>query len=244
VTYTPGSSYDGSDSFTFSATGPGGTSNTATIAITDKPPGRPPVCVSSSVRATGGHPKSIVLGCSGEVTSRKIVSEPKHGRLSAVSVGGRVTYTPRRGYRGSDSFTFDATGRGGTSNTARITIRPTVRPSNQFAVPRRKPSADGVFQVSVTVPGPGTVNVLVTAWNDNLAGIATVLQPARRRFAFARAHGTARRATTLRILVKPNARGSRLVIDHRYRVTLRLWVTYTPTGGSARSVGFYGLHLP
>jgi hypothetical protein len=185
-----------------------------------------------------------VLGCSGEITSRKIVSEPTHGRLSVVSVGGRVTYTPRRGYRGSDSFTFNATGRGGTSNTARITIRPTVSPSNQFAVLRRKPSADGVFRVSLKVPGPGTVNVLVTAWKDNLASVASVLQPARGRFAFARARGTARRATTLRMLVRPNRRGSRLVIHHRYRVTLRLWVTYTPTGGNARSIGFYGLHLP
>ena len=27
-------------------------------------------------------------------------------------------------------------------------------------------------------------------------------------------------------------------------VTLRLWVSYTPTGGVYRTQGFYGLHLP
>ena len=31
---------------------------------------------------------------------------------------------------------------------------------------------------------------------------------------------------------------------HTYRVTLRLWVTYTPAGRTYRSIGFDGLHLP
>ena len=44
--------------------------------------------------------------------------------------------------------------------------------------------------------------------------------------------------------VTPNARGKRLVLHHTYHAVLRLWVTYTPTGGNQRSVGFYGLHLP
>jgi hypothetical protein len=42
----------------------------------------------------------------------------------------------------------------------------------------------------------------------------------------------------------PGARGSLLVRHHTYHVVLRLWVTYTPAGGTQRSVGFYGLHLP
>ena len=44
--------------------------------------------------------------------------------------------------------------------------------------------------------------------------------------------------------VKPN-RGGRLLVAHpRYRVVLRLWVSYTPTGGPDRTIGFLGLHLP
>jgi hypothetical protein len=61
---------------------------------------------------------------------------------------------------------------------------------------------------------------------------------------FARAYATAQHATTLQILVQPNQRGAQLVAHHRYPVTLRLWVTYTPTGGHPHSIGFYGLHLP
>ena len=63
------------------------------------------------------------------------------------------------------------------------------------------------------------------------------------RFVFARKHRTARRAARLRVRVTPNARGRRLVHHHTYRVLLRLWVTYTPTGGVPRSIGFYGLHF-
>jgi hypothetical protein len=61
---------------------------------------------------------------------------------------------------------------------------------------------------------------------------------------FARAHKTATGRGKLVILVKPNARGRRLVKHHTYPVTLRLWVSYTPTGGRQRNIGYYGLHLP
>ena len=93
------------------------------------------------------------------------------------------------------------------------------------------------------VPGPGRVDILVTAWNDNVAHIS-LLQPAAGRFVFARAHATSSTAKTIQIVVRPNAKGRRLVNHHRYQVTLRLWVTYTPAGGKSRSIGYYGLHLP
>jgi hypothetical protein len=85
--------------------------------------------------------------------------------------------------------------------------------------------------------------VLVTAWNDNLARTA-LLQPAAHRFVFARWHTTTDGAGTINARVRPNARGMLLVKHHRYRVTLRLWVTYTPTDGQSRTLGFYGLRLP
>ena len=103
---------------------------------------------------------------------------------------------------------------------------------------------DGAITLSVTVDGPGTIDVLVTAWKDNLARASALLQPAPGRFVFARRHTTAPRARTLRLTIRPNKRGTRLVHHHTYRVTLRLWVSYTPTGGRPRSIGFHGLHIP
>ena len=54
----------------------------------------------------------------------------------------------------------------------------------------------------------------------------------------------ARRAVTLRLHLTPTARGRRLVRHHTYGVTLRLWVSYTPTGGRTRTIGIHGLHIP
>ena len=110
--------------------------------------------------------------------------------------------------------------------------------------PALKPGRNGTFLISVKVPGPGRVDIMGTAWDDNLATVAAVLQPAPQRFVFARAHATAKHPGTLRILVKPNARGRQLLAHHTYRVTLRLWITYTPVGGHAHSTGYHDLHLP
>jgi hypothetical protein len=52
--------------------------------------------------------------------------------------------------------------------------------------PHLKPRSDGTIGVTVKVPGPGGVKVLVTAWKDNLANVAVLLKPAPRRFVFAR----------------------------------------------------------
>jgi hypothetical protein len=119
-----------------------------------------------------------------------------------------------------------------------------AQPSNRFTISHIRTFVDGTVRFSVTVPGPGRIDVLETAWNTNLASVAVRLQPARRRFVFTRAQRTASRAGTLRVTAPPDARGRLLVTHHAYRVTLRLWVSYTPTAGKPHSIGFYGLHLP
>ena len=116
-------------------------------------------------------------------------------------------------------------------------------PSAKFTVSHIKTEADGTTTFSLRVPGPGSVDVLETAWKDNLAR-AAVLKPAAERFVFARQHVHAPHGGTVSVTVNPNPRGRRLVARHRYRVVLRLWVTYTPSGGLYRSIGFLGLHLP
>ena len=123
-------------------------------------------------------------------------------------------------------------------------VTATFNKPNRFTIAHLHTYADGRITFAVKVPGPGTVDVLETAWNDNLARVATLLQPAAHRFVFARAHTSARGATTIPVSVSPNVRGRLLVHHHTYRVTLRLWVTYTPVAGRSHSVGIYGLHLP
>jgi hypothetical protein len=125
-----------------------------------------------------------------------------------------------------------------------MTVHYTVSlPSNHLKVGRLRVHRDGIVTFDVRLPSAGRLDVLETAWNDNLAHAAILLQPAPRRFVFARAHKSALRAETLHFRITPNARGKRLVHHHTYRVTLRLWVSYTPTGGRYRKQGFYGLYL-
>jgi hypothetical protein len=118
-------------------------------------------------------------------------------------------------------------------------------PPNQFSILPVRSNANGVAALSLRVPYPGTVDVLETAWKDNASPTnqiarPAVLQSAPRRFVFARAQTTGK--GLIRVVVRPNVRGRRLISHHRFRVTLRLWVTYSPVGGRPRSAGIYGLH--
>jgi archaellum component FlaF (FlaF/FlaG flagellin family) len=120
-------------------------------------------------------------------------------------------------------------------------------PSNRFTVSRIKTRTDGTITFSVWVSDRGSVDVLETPWKDNFARedsahAAVVLKPAAKGFVFAREHQRVTSRGT--VTVTPNQQGSFLVAHPRYRVVLRLWVSYTPDGGRYRTIGYLGLHLP
>jgi hypothetical protein len=124
-----------------------------------------------------------------------------------------------------------------------LTIDRLVVPDNRFVIRRVRTRPNGTVRFRVVFPGPGVADVMETAWLDNFARDAVPLQPAPRRFVFARKHLRVRRAGTVRATVKPGPRGRRLIAHHRYAVVIRLWVSYTPTDGTQRNVGLYGLHI-
>jgi hypothetical protein len=143
---------------------------------------------------------------------------------------------------GSFSFTVTATNSAGQLITASTHYR-VVLPNNHFTVSHLKGHPDGQVTLEVKVPGPGTIDMFESAWDDNLASVASLLQPAPRRFVFARKHVRVRAGSTVRITVTPNSRGKLLVEHPGYPIVLRVWVTYTPSHGVQRSIGFYGVHL-
>src|SRR6476620_3275713 len=129
VTYSPDRGYTGSDSFTFTASDGSSTSNTAKVSITVNsitPINTPPVAKSQSVTTSSDTPVSINLDASdkdGDTLTYAIKSFPTHGSLSSLDKdSGSVTYSPDRGYTGSDSFTFTASDGSSTSNTAKVSI--------------------------------------------------------------------------------------------------------------------------
>ena len=93
---------------------------------------------------------------------------------------------------------------------------------------------DGTTTVSVHLSGSGTVDVLETAWIDNLAttGLspprtAGPLLPAGGRFVVARSSTSAAAPGKFRLSLTPNGRGMLLLREHRFPITYRLWVRFT-----------------
>ena len=210
---------------------------TRQLTIAPPPPSLPSAQISSpanGARYTRGQVVLASYACQDSAGAPGIAS-----CIGPVPSGRAINTTTV----GRHTFTVTATSKDGQTTTSTVTY--TVQlPNNQFTVSHIKTHRNGSITFNVKVPGPGTIDVLETAWKDNLASAAVLLQPAARRFVIARARKAASNATTLKLRVTPNKHGKRLVRHHTYRVTLRLWVSYTPAGGSFRKQGFYGLHLP
>ena len=129
VTFTPTAGTLGAASFVYTATNATGTSaSSATVTINIPTPGAP-VAGTQSLTALSGGATSINLATSitGVYTSAALGTLPAHG--SASLSGSTVSYTPQTGYLGSDSFTYTATGPGGTSSAATVSLNVLAAPA-------------------------------------------------------------------------------------------------------------------
>ena len=110
-------------------------------------------------------------------------------------------------------------------------------PSNAFTLSAEAPSGTGALTLAVKLPGAGTVTVLGTHENIG-ASASSLLEPGPHRFDWGRATATAAAAGVLELTLHPSAAGKHLLLRHRRRgwaLHVRLWVTYTPAGGTPRS---------
>ncbi|WP_429634941.1 Ig-like domain-containing protein, partial [Tunturiibacter psychrotolerans] len=126
LTYTPNTSYTGSDAFTFKANDGTGDSNIATVSLTVKGPNHAPVASNSSVTVAG--PTAVMLTATdadGDALTYTVVSPPAHGQVSS-GTGPNRTYTPNTGYTGSDTFTFKANDGQADSNVATVSLTVTT----------------------------------------------------------------------------------------------------------------------
>ncbi len=125
VSYKPAANYNGSDSFTFTASDATSTSNTATVSITVTPVNDAPVASNSTVASAGGATVTGQLAAAdadGNALSYTLVSAPKKGTATITASTGQFTYTPTKGGKGTDSFTWRASDGKLTSNTAIVTV--------------------------------------------------------------------------------------------------------------------------
>jgi Bacterial Ig domain/Divergent InlB B-repeat domain len=132
VSYTPTARFTGTDSFTFRAVDTDGqTSNVATATVSVGA-NHPPTCSAQAVSVSHDRPARIALRCSDQDPSQtlrwRIVSRPAHGRLSAISAAGILTYTPARGFGGIDRFRYAGTDSESASSapaTVTLKVKPT-----------------------------------------------------------------------------------------------------------------------
>lgn len=165
INYVPAAGYVGSDTFTYFASGPGGTSVSAAISISvvaAAPTASPiNVTVPANTNAT-----PIVALISGNVTSLAIASMPSHG--SVIVNGDLMMYSPTNGYVGNDTFTYTATGIGGTSAPATVSITIAAPPV--------------ISPISITVPANSSANPVIPNINGAATSVAVNTVPS---------HGTA-----------------------------------------------------
>ncbi len=135
-TTTAGGAYSFSIKATDSSTGTGSPffgSQTYAGSVGNAAP--VPVNDSATVHANASTPIDVISNDTGVITSISVASQAAHG--SAVASGTSIHYTPAHNYSGSDSFTYKATGPGGTSAaaTVNVTVQPLGVPSggNQTA---------------------------------------------------------------------------------------------------------------
>jgi hypothetical protein len=100
---------------------------------------------------------SITEGTAGSLTYT-VVNQPQNGTVSVNSSTGAFTYTPTTEFYGTDSFTFQATGSGLTSNVATESV--TVNAVND--APTANP-------VTVTLPDSGAAAVPLSGSDEETA---------------------------------------------------------------------------
>jgi CshA-type fibril repeat protein len=151
-TYTPEDGFSGTDTFTYTLTDGSGGTSTGTVTITVDPGTE-----KDTATTKAGQPVAVT---SGELTANDhgsglhviAADGAGHGDLT-ITDDGTVTYTPKPGFSGSDSFTYtvvDAHGNVGTG-TVTVTVAPVVTGSTGSATtdePITVSDDDGVLQGS------------------------------------------------------------------------------------------------
>jgi outer membrane autotransporter protein len=128
ITYTPAHDYFGSDTFKYTATGPGGTSVAATVSITVVA-GATPVVTAQSATVLAGQSVTIHAATgagNGPFTVAAVVNAPVSG--TATVQGTDIVYTADDDAAGTLGFDYTLSNAFGTSSPAHVTLTINPRP--------------------------------------------------------------------------------------------------------------------
>jgi len=129
-TYTPRTNFYGADSFTYQASNGASSSAPATVSLTVTFVNQPPVARNDAAATTRGVAVNIAVLANDSdadgtlvASTLTIATSPRNGSVSRKT-NGTVTYTPKRTFRGTDSFAYKVKDdNGATSNVATVTVQ-------------------------------------------------------------------------------------------------------------------------
>jgi cyclophilin family peptidyl-prolyl cis-trans isomerase len=129
VRYKPKAGFVGTETFTYTIEDPAGLTATATATVVVSDVNDPPTLVNDiiTVAQNSTDVELNVLGNdsiapdTGETLTVTAKTEPQNGTLKLVN--GKLLYTPKAGFRGSDIFTYTVTDSRGGVATASVTLR-------------------------------------------------------------------------------------------------------------------------
>ncbi|MGY0557684.1 putative Ig domain-containing protein [Lysobacter sp. A378] len=153
VVYTPATSFFGSDTLTYTATGAGGTSAPATVTITVTPLAVPTAVAHTATTLAGTavtiHATEGATG--GPFTAVTLASAPARG--TAIVSGEDIVYTPTIDAAGPISFTYTLSNAFGASPPATVTVQ--VHPVPQVVAQTVDAIAGTMVQVELTRQATG-----------------------------------------------------------------------------------------
>jgi len=151
VVYKAAPNYNGADNFTFVAGDGKATSGPATVSIVVAPTNDAPVVAPLSTKVENNKSTTLTLAASdidGDPLTFGLVDWPQHGTLALgpqFARDGELVYTPRGGYTGPDSFTFQVSD--GMMNSGPVPVSMTVVRVNSAPV-----AGDGEAATEEDVP--------------------------------------------------------------------------------------------
>lgn len=107
----------------------------------------PPACEDGSGASSGGGISVFSLSCvSTAPATYELVSPPENGTVTVDPDTGAVTYSPRAGFNGADTFTFRATNANGDSELRTFTV--TVTGNSSADPPAPAPGSPAALKLT------------------------------------------------------------------------------------------------
>ncbi|MFD0519674.1 Ig-like domain-containing protein [Paractinoplanes durhamensis] len=161
VVYTPPTGFSGTATFTYTATDADGRKAEATVTVVV---GDPPVVPDKTATAKPGTAVRITLPTvdrNGAAVTVTAVGAAKHGTVK-LNADGTVTYTPNKGYAGTDTFTYQVVDADGNIASASVSV--TVAGANKAPTAKND---------KVSVPAGGSIVIKPRANDSDADGDTT-----------------------------------------------------------------------